>query len=124
MAYSFAVWCGEAPEFAEQADDFFSSFEVKQEGLPPSPILQSLVADLLVEYPEHDIDDNDFDDDAWIWTDAPLMGNVVGDCAVLSVAFSKVDSVMPNILEIIGRHNVHFIDWQQKVFIRSSFASP
>lgn len=89
-----------------------------QEDRPPNPTLQNLVDDLLAKYPEPGEDDDDFDEDAWVWSDSPLMNNITGDIVVLGLSSDHVDNVMPDILERVAAYKVNFLDWQTETYIR------
>lgn len=123
MSYNFAIWYGKIPESiesAEEAADFFENFQESQQGQPANEQLKAFVAELLEKYPEPDDNDDDFNEDNWVWSDAPLMNNIVGDYAVLGLSYSHVIEVMRDIPPLVEKYGVNFLDWQTIFFKRGA----
>ncbi len=111
MSYTVGIWQGESPNTFEEAVAYFSELQKQNEESAAAPLV-AFVEAMLRHFPEPTLDDDEFDEDDWVWSDAPLLGNIEGVVSVPGISFSRTDEVMPVLLSEAKQCSLNVIDWQ------------
>lgn len=119
MSYSLMFSITPIPEDDSEAWDEFDEREEENEDLekPPHPLMVKLIETLMEKYPcISTLSDEEVDNT--IWSDGPLMSNIIGDLCILAVSFSKVEEALPFIKETAKNLGLVFYDGQEEVIYR------
>ena len=90
---------------------YFSELKKQNEESAAAPLV-AFVEAMLRHFPEPTLDDDEFDEDDWVWSDASLLGNIEGVVSVPGISFSRTDEVMPVLLSEAKQCSLNVIDWQ------------
>jgi hypothetical protein len=107
MSYDLAVWIGARPLDAEAAGEEYERRceEVEEldpaEEIPPAPALQAFAADLLVRYPEAEVDEDESP-----WSMSPLIGDAIGDFFPIAMTYPGAARARAFVIETIRRHQL------------------
>jgi hypothetical protein len=112
VSYTVGIWQGESPSTFEEAEAYFSELQERNERSAAAAPLLAFVESMLRHFPEPMLDVDNFDENAWVWSDAPLLGNIEGVISVLGIMFRHVDRVMPLLLSEAKYSRLNVIDWQ------------
>lgn len=116
MSATFYCWepeLGLDPGGADFRDRLKALHEGPQSA--PSPTLLKFVDALLARYPDLTEVDPD-DDNATIWSDGPLQGNIIGNFINFGVIWSAYEAAQPWVRQVAHSHGLHFFDPQEGEF--------
>ena len=91
-------------QFGEQLDQVYAS------QAPPTPQLTRFVTDLLARYPDLT------QTEETVWSDGPLINNVIGSFINMGIIWRELDKAMPVIISIAHSHGLHCYDPQNEKF--------
>ncbi len=114
MSFNLAFWVGDAP-----ADDLaaIATFQrqyaehMRDDRHDPAPALLAFLADVTRTFPDLvDLPDDQVDDG--VWSDGPLTNNASGPMLYLGIVWSRVDDVVPVLVERARTHGLVVFDPQ------------
>jgi hypothetical protein len=113
MSFSLAFWIGERPVADAATAEFERLYGLYVDDGPtePRPELLAFIREItgrypdLMDLPEHEIDDG-------VWSDGPLTGNASGPLLYLGLVWSRVDEVVPFLVEVAAKHRLVVYDPQ------------
>jgi hypothetical protein len=116
MSYNVAVVIPPIP--LDDAEAWAALDErIEQEGARPD-IFRELHGRLTARYPcmcsvpEDEIDDT-------VWSDGPLINNFLHRAAVLGMSYSRVDEVLPFLIETANELDLAVFDWATETIYRA-----
>jgi hypothetical protein len=127
MSYDLAVWVGEQPASATDADNEYARrMDAMEEALdhelvvPPAPELIAFVEAVLDRYPELDEDSGP----ECPWASAPLRAEIVGDLIYFPMTFSGAEFARDVVADIAGSLELVCYDPQLEALLPDSSATP
>lgn len=114
MSFDLAFWVGPSPKDDDAAAaEFERLYElyVGDTPVPPVPELLAFLDEIMARYPDlTNLSDEDVDDG--VWSDGPLVNNAQGPLLYLGIVWSRVDEVVPFLVERARAHQLVVFDPQ------------
>jgi hypothetical protein len=117
MSYNVAIIIAPVPTLDAAAWEAVHSL-IEQPGPVPA-IFQQLHDQLTARYPcMCSVPDDQIDDT--VWSDGPLINNFLHRAAVLGISYSRVDEVLPFLIETANSLGLIVFDWATERIYRPS----
>lgn len=109
MSYTFAVCNATLPKVYEVAEE--QAFRLQKEPEPNPAVFYQLIDRLIARYPCIS-DPTRIDSDDGPWCSGPLRQKSYNRATVLGLIFSRVDEVLPFVIETATAIGLTVVDWQ------------
>ena len=109
MSYNFAICTPPVPLDDSEAREKIDGL-IETHG-PPPLIFRHLHDELTARYPCISTLDDDHLDDDGVWSDGPLWNDFGHRVAVLGIIYSRVEEVMPYVIETATGLGLTVFDW-------------
>ena len=121
MSYALDFVVARVPNRKGQAWDFLEDLQDRYEDdrSPAHPKLAQLVDVLLSEYPcLTSYADGDPEKDNCPWADGPMINNFAGEMGMVAIKFSRVEAVLPFVVESALALGITVMDGQTEAIHR------